>query len=486
MSIRTSLAWTFTEQFGQRVLQFAGSVAIARLLTPDEVGVFALAMAVNGLIASLREFGIGSYLIREAELSDEKIRTAFGLWLIVAWSLAGVVFGIRHWVAELYATPGIAEVLLVLTITFVLLPFGQPAQSLLTRDMRFDLLNHVNLTVTAVRVGATVGFAALGWSYMALAWGMVLGSMLQCVLLIALRPGHLRLLPGLRHWREVVNFGGWLTGAQLAGTATQEGQKFVLGGFLNPAAVALFERAVQLPSMARQTLFAPVSRVLFPALSREIREGRRIGDKIEMLVAATTVIVWPAFLTLALLAEPLVVFVFGENWRVAGQILPPLLLAQGLLALLPQPEQVLMPHGKVKRVFGVRLFSTVNGLSFAAVGAMHSLEMFAQLRPMAAVLFVSVVWLALRRLMDVAPGRLLLQYARAVVVAMLSAAPAGVAVWVHGTEVPVLQMVYAAGLAPPIWLGAVVLVRHPLAAEFALAARYLRGHAVALLKGPRS
>ncbi len=70
--------------------------------------------------------------------------------------------------------------------------------------------------------------------------------------------------------------------------------------------------------------------------------------------------------------------------------------------------------------------------------------------------------------------------------AVLSAAPAGVAVWVHGTQVPVAQMVYAAGLAPPIWLGAVVLLKHPLAGEFALAARFLRGHAVALLKGPRS
>lgn len=485
MTIRTSLAWTFCEQFGQRVLQFAGSVAIARLLTPDEVGVFALAMAVNALISSLREFGIGSYLIREPELSDDKIRTAFGMWLLVAWALAVVVFAIRHWVAGLYDTPGMADVLLVLCLTFILLPFGQPAQSLLTREMRFDLLNHVGLATAAVRVGITVSLAALGWSYMALAWGMVLGTLLRSILLIALRPDHLRLRPGLRCWRQVVSFGGWLTGAQVAGTVTVEGQKFVLGGFLNPAAVALFERAVQLPSMARETLFAPVGRVLFPALSRDIREGRRIGGKIETLVAATTVIIWPAFLVLALLAEPLVVFVFGENWRVAGKILPYLLVSQGILALLPQPEQILMPYGRARRIFVLRAFTVVNGLTFTVIGAMHSLMMFAMLRPLATILTVTVFWLAVRRLMDVTPGRLLRQYARAAVVAGVAAAPAGVAVWLYGAEVPVAQMIYAAGLAPPLWLGAVLVVKHPLAEEFALAARYLRGHAAALLKGPR-
>ena len=88
-----------------------GSIVIARLLTPDEMGVFALAMAATILISSLRNFGVGSYLIREEQLTDDKVRTAFGIWITVSWTLGVVVLSVRHYIAGLYDAPGIADVL---------------------------------------------------------------------------------------------------------------------------------------------------------------------------------------------------------------------------------------------------------------------------------------------------------------------------------------------------------------------------------------
>lgn len=483
MTLRRSFAWSFTEQFGQRVLQFAGSVAIARLLTPDEVGVFALAMAVNALLASVREFGVGAYLVRESELSDDKIRTAFGLWLALAWPLAALLAAIAPWVAGVYATPGIAEVLWVVALNFVLMPFGQPAQALLQREMRFDLLNHVTLTSAAVKIAATVGFALLGWSYMALAWGMLLGSAVRVGLLLALRPAHLRLRPSLRHWRAVMQFGGWLTGAQITGTLTIEGQKFLLGGFLTPAAVALYERAVQLPAIARESLFQPIGRVLFPSFSADLRAGRPIGAKVEMLIAATTVLIWPAFAVLALLAEPVVVALFGEPWRMAGTILPWLLLGQALLALLPQPEQILTPHGRVRRLFALRSFACLNSLAFGAVGALHSLTLFAQLRPVTTLVFITVTWLALRGLIQVRPARLLRHHGTALVVTLATAAPALLVRTQYGTEVPPAVLAAAFAVAPLPWLLALWGLGHPLSGEIGHLLRGAGGRARALIGG---
>src|SRR5688572_2485765 len=103
------------------------------------MGVFALAMAASALIASLREFGIGSYLVREPQLNQEKVRTAFGMWLVLSWTMGIVLLVARTPLAEAYGTPGIADVLLVASLSFFVTPFGQPAHALLVRDMRFDL-----------------------------------------------------------------------------------------------------------------------------------------------------------------------------------------------------------------------------------------------------------------------------------------------------------------------------------------------------------
>lgn len=92
-STRRSLKWSFAMQGGQFILQFGASVIIARLLTPAELGIFALAMAANALLYTVRDFGIGAYLIREEHLDTYKIRTAFGLWLMLAWPVGlGLLF----------------------------------------------------------------------------------------------------------------------------------------------------------------------------------------------------------------------------------------------------------------------------------------------------------------------------------------------------------------------------------------------------------
>lgn len=482
MTLRTSLGWSFLEEFGKKVLHLAGSVIVARLLTPNEMGVFALAMAVYAFVGAIKHFGISSYLVREADLTDEKIRSAFGVWLIVCGVLALVVFAGRGVVADAYDTPGIAAVLSVIAVSFLLTPFGEPARALLMRDMRFDLLNHINLTSAAVQLVTTVGLALLGWSYMALAWGLLLSTAVQSILLLAARPRHVTMLPGLSAWRQITGFGGWLTGASIAGTMTSEGQKFVLGGFLGPAAVALFERAVQVPSIFRMSLIAPVGRVLFPAFAEDIRNGERIGPKVEMLIAFNTILVWPAFAVAAVVAEPLIVFVFGPQWRVAGTILPYLLWSQAFLALLPQPEQILVPYGRVRRAFWVRGFAVINGLGFTALGAMHSLEMVAYLRPLTTTIFVAVLALSMFRLMDVRTGSLGTGYVKALITAAVCAAPAIMLVRATPGDLPVTHLLAVLGGAAPLWLLTVFALQHPIAREIGRIAIEARRRALSMAR----
>ena len=465
MSIRKSLAWSFSQEFWQKVLQFAGSIVIARLLTPDEVGVFALAMALNYLISSLKSFGIGAYLVRERNITPDKIRTTFGMWLVLSWSIGIIVLLGRHPVAGLYGTPEIAEVLLLVAVSFFITPFGQPARAMLLRQMQLHILHNIGLATVFSSVTCSITLAVLGYSYMSLAWGMVTGTTVGVVLLMAVRPDHLRLRPSLRHWREVASFGGWLSGASMATTFSGEGMKLVLGAMITPAAVALFERGRQIPQITRQALMVPLDRVIFPAFSKDIRAGNSIGPSVEKLVAATTVLLWPAYLSAAILAEPIILLLFGENWRVAGELLPYLVAAAAFGTLLPQPTQILTPHGKVRRLFVLRSFQAVVSLTFAAVGALHSLEMFAMLRIPASAISVLAVLIATRAYLGVGVSAFLPHYLRAGVIAAFCAIPAVSAVVAYGGDVPVLALAGVVTVAPVFWLVAIYATRHFVFAE---------------------
>lgn len=433
---------------------------------PFEMGIFALAIAANFLINSFRDFGVGTYLIREASLTNEKIRTVFGLSIMIQWSLGiFIVFLAREPLADVYNEPGIASVLLLTSFTFFVSPFGQPAAALLQREMQFKILHHVTVISALLGTLTSIGLAVLEFSYMALAWGMVVGSLVRTSLILLVRRDHLALLPGLRHWRDVLGFGGWLTVAGFFGTVAAEGRKFIIGGFLGPAALALVERAQQVPDLSRQALFLPVARVLLPSLSKDIREGRSIGPTIETLIGFTTVLVWPLFLSISLLSVPIIEIVFGRNWTIAGEILPYYLFAGVIASTLPQPEQILVPQGFVRRLAALRLLQTVLFLGLGLAGSLHSLELLAFLSTVATAIFMLLNYFAIRRHIGTSLRRLAPSYFKSLLIALWSSLGPLAVFLEYGASVPIHLVVLALISAFLMWLFAVFAVRHALSRE---------------------
>lgn len=471
MSLRTSFAWAFSEQTLQQVIQLAAAVVIARLLAPDELGIFALAVSAAALLTAVRDFGVGNYLIREADLTMDKVRSAFGAMLVFSWALGLLlVFG-RDVIAGLYGRPEIADVMGLLSLSFFVAPFGQPATALLTREMRFRTLHGIGLTSVSLGSALSVGLAFAGYSYYALAWGLLTTMCLRAVLSMLAYRRYALMWPSFMYWRDITRFGGLLSLTSLIGAANNEGMRFVLGWFTSPASLAQFHRAAQVPDLFRQGIFAPVARVLTPAWSEDIRKGRPIGPGAEKLVALNTVLVWPVFLALSFVAAPFIALVFGPQWEAAGRIFPWVLLAQAIIAALPQPEQVLVPYGLVGRAFAVRASAAAVSLGSAVYGASLGLEAFAISRVVAACFFIVVVFLAVRRLIDFNAWRFGLRYLRSAGVAVLAALPAA-AVHFSGREsLGILDLAVLVTSCGLLWLLGTYVTRHFVWGELLLVAR---------------
>ena len=460
MSIRTSVAWTFSEQFLQYGIQLTASVIIARLLTPDEMGVFALAMSASAILTSLRTFGIGNYLIREPDLTLDKVRSAFGVMLVISWSLGLALFLARDLIAGIYERPDIADVISLISLNFFIAPFGAPAFSILTREMRFQALHNIGLATSATGSFVSVALAYSGASYMALAWGLLTTSFLHAILCMVMMPWYAFPRPSFIHWREITRFGGLLSISSLVGSLNAEGIVFFLGAFINPAAVAQFNRAVQVPSLLRQGIFAPISRVLTPAWSKDVRDGRSIGPAAEKLTALNTAIVWPPFLALSLISVPFIVLVFGPNWRPAGEIFPWILLSNAVLAMLPQPEQILVPHGQAVRVFIVRSLGLVVSLGLTAYTAQIGLYAFATSRVLVSIFVSIVVLLAVKSIIEFKLGIYFKLYLRSAVIAVIASIPAAVFHFTGRESMTLPELLLIVASCAVLWLLGIAVTRH--------------------------
>ncbi|MEE8332516.1 MAG: oligosaccharide flippase family protein, partial [Alphaproteobacteria bacterium] len=112
-SIRRSLALSFAQKYATMAINIATVMILARLLTPAEIGIFSVGIAMVGLAHTLRDFGVGNYLIQEKELTPDRVRTAFGVTLVIAWIMAGVLIALSGPMAGFYSEPGVRQVMLV-------------------------------------------------------------------------------------------------------------------------------------------------------------------------------------------------------------------------------------------------------------------------------------------------------------------------------------------------------------------------------------
>lgn len=465
MSLRRSLFWSLSQQFGMMVLQTTNMVVIARLLTPEEIGVFIIALSLVTIIQALREMGLTNYLIQARDVTDTTIRAIFGMSITLCALLGGALWLLRHQLEAWIGTPGLAQVLAPVVLVILIFPIEQPAMALIRREMRFEALHHITIASKLIAVITSISLAFLGFSTMALVWGMLAEAVVRMILLAWAEPRHLRLGPSIRGWKPLLSFGIWTSGASLAGQATPESSKLLVGAILGAGPTALFDRAIRIPAMIRMALFMPLGRVLLSSFSEDLRQGRDIGPKAERLTTVMSGIVWPVFAVLAVLSEEVVRLMLGPQWTQSAVILPWLLLAQSVLALLPQPDQILVPFGHVRRLFNLRIFQLVMSLATSYVALQWGLEVFAMTRSFESGVLIIVAWLAISPYIGVGLRPLLWGHLKSLLVAGISVLP--VAAWkfagLGGGSYTVLIGLMV--LAMVLGLGAMIVLRHPLGEE---------------------
>lgn len=487
-SLRTSLLYSFAEKYTLLLLNIVGSMVIARLLTPAEIGLYAVGAVLVGLVQALRDFGVGQYLVQDKELNRQTLRAALALSMMVAWLLAALVLLASAPLARLYHEARLEQVMRLLAINFVLLPFTSLSLPLLRRQMRFPAIFGINVTSSATNLLVSVALALLGFSYLSLALAAVAGNCAGLLAGLWLRPAGLPWLPALRGVRKLLSFGALSTGGGLIDEAGVAAPDLIIGKMLDVAAVAVFGKAVGLLGVFNQAITSAVSPVVFPLYAQQARDGGDVRRAYLTTVSYITALSWPFFGFLALLATPLVNLLYGSQWDAAVPLVRIMCCSSAIYSVFSMARYLFVATGHVKAQARLDLHVVPVRIAVIALAAPHGLHWVAW-AVVAGMLFRG--WLTYRYLHKFAAIDALAlarALARSLWLSGLALSPAllvvlGGARWNGAGAAPGWPLLLLAGAAAALgWIVGVVALGHPIVAEFAALRRKLRGPAAALFK----
>jgi O-antigen/teichoic acid export membrane protein len=345
-------------------LNLAAYLAIARLVTPDEYGVYVTGSLLTGIGVSLSGGGLQAAVIQRRERLEEAASTAVASSLAAGVALGLLALAVAPLVSLFFHNAQAGAISAALSGWALLRCAAIVPNALMQRRFSFARRLIVDpagiLAFGIVSIIATAG--GMG------AWGLVVGTYASAALQLALAWGLARWLPtprliSYRTWLELVRFARHLFAAELLRRISLELPGAVVGRYIGADALGQYRYGDRFGTQPQSAVTNVAAYVLLPAFARIAADPERLRRAFLRALGWIALIAVPAGFILLPLGEPLAVALLGEPWREAGDVMTGFFAFTGASAL----TQIAVEAFKV--VGRPELLPRIRGLSAAATAA---------------------------------------------------------------------------------------------------------------------
>ncbi|MBU7579328.1 MAG: oligosaccharide flippase family protein, partial [Porphyrobacter sp.] len=213
--VRSAVIWRSGSQIGTQIVSWASTLIVIRLLSPQDYGLFAMAQVMLVLLNTMNGYGLASALIREEEVSEERLRQTLGMLVLLNFGLALVQFLAAPLVAMWFDEPQVASLLRVQSLLYLTIPFGALSHAILSRRMDFRRPAQVRLLAAIVGAGTALTGALSGWGVWTLVAAPLVMMLTEAIGMT--RAARAPIIPSFRFAGagHIAGFGGGMTVTQL-------------------------------------------------------------------------------------------------------------------------------------------------------------------------------------------------------------------------------------------------------------------------------
>lgn len=330
-----ALKWSYASTFVTVVLQIGVTAVLARVLTPSEFGLVAMAGVFLRFGQYFAQMGAGQAIVQKAELNTRDVHTAFTSSILMGTAFCVLFVALAPLSALLFPdTPAVVNVTRVLSLTFVIGGLVATTQGLLRRRFAFR-------AIALTEIGSYVlGYALVGLVLATLgfgAWSLVAASLCAGTLAATAYTLLCRHQIGLSldraSFRAVYSFGGRVSLIGFAEFISGNLDALWTGHFLGAQAMGLYTRATNIASVPLYGFSGSLSRVLLSGYSRIQSQHQRLKSVYLMAFTVVAALVMPVGWGLSGAAHEVVITLLGSQWLGAVPVLAILAIAVPLTLL---------------------------------------------------------------------------------------------------------------------------------------------------------
>lgn len=353
------VAWLGGGQLIRQVIGLLTTAVLARLLTPDDFGLFGMSYMAAELAQLLTAFGFGAAIVQRQVESPSILTSAFWANILLGLVIAGVLVACGPLLALYFRRDEVAHLMWPLALNMVVAAAVVVPQAILTQRMHFVSITQAQAVGSVCAAVAAVSAAYLGAGYWSLAIQPMVGGIVTGLMMVRASRWTPRGRPAFEHIREMLGFSTNLMGSHVVGWAGRNMAGMVLGRQLGAAQVAVYGLASGITGAVLTQISSVIVRVLFPTLSVLKDEPQRLHNAWSQSCAGIAVVAFPLLAVIIGVADDFVMVVLGSQWTEAADPLRWLSAAMAFQAVLTTSSTMLMAMGRTDWLLRLSVVTTL-------------------------------------------------------------------------------------------------------------------------------
>jgi len=385
-------SWLAVFKFAGQFYSWTITILVARILLPDEYGLYAMAFLITGYAEMFSQLGLGSAIIQRADINKREISSVFWFSLMVSTLFALACFPIAYLTSYIFDEPRIIALTQAISILFILSGLQIVPLSLLKKELAFKRVGQFELTCVVIQGAGMLAIAYLGGGVWALIGGRIIFAFVMVILLYT----RVRWMPMLhfsyQEAKSYIKFGIAVASGGSLFYVSENADRFFAGRSLGVTVLGYYSFAMQLAKIPTDKIVVLINQVSYPAFAKLQGEPEAFNKFYLDIVKVTATIVMPIFFGGFMLGGDLVMILLGEKWQAIIFIFEWLCLSQIITALNAYNNFVHDARGKPRYSLFFNFLSAITMAVAFYFAAQYGLE--AMLVPWFTVyLLISIFWI---------------------------------------------------------------------------------------------
>jgi len=368
--------WSAIDSFARRGLQFAISLVLARLLSPEDYGTVGLLAIFIGVAAAFTDSGFFTALIQRKEVSETDLSSVFYFNIGISLLAAAILGMASPLIAAFYKMPVLLPLMWLLAGNLVLTSLASIQSVLLWRSLNFRRQCIISLTALVVSGAVAIILAWRHYGVWSLAIQTLVCTIINAVLLWTTSSWRPTWVFSVSSIRSLFKFGGFVFLTGLIDTLFTRLNTLVIGKFYSARDLGYYSRADSTSILPGDVMSGIIGRVAFPIYAAAQDDKALLKAGLRKSIILVMMLNIPIMLGLAVTARALVLVLFGNQWLPCVPYLQILCLGGILVPLHMLNLRILLAQGHsdlyfkleiIKKSIGVLLMGAACFFGIAAI-----------------------------------------------------------------------------------------------------------------------